>query len=73
MKVNELREKDSIALNQELLDLTRERFELRMQRGTGQLTHPHRLRNVARNIARVKTILNERIKLKAGTKNNGKI
>ena len=41
-----------------------------MQRGTGQLTHPHRLRDVSRDIARVKTILNERAN-KNG-ENNGK-
>ena len=59
MKAKELREKDNTALQQELLDLTRERFNLRMQRGTGQLAHSHRLREVGRDIARVKTILNE--------------
>ena len=70
MKANELREKDDAALQQELLDLTRERFNLRMQQGTGQLAHPHRLRDVTRDIARVKTILNERAKV--GAKDNGK-
>jgi large subunit ribosomal protein L29 len=59
MKANELREKDTKALQTELLDLTRERFNLRMQAGSGQLARPHRLRDVSRDIARVKTIMNE--------------
>ena len=60
MKITELRQKDDAALQEELLQLTRERFNLRMQKGTGQLANPHRLRDVSRDIARVKTILNER-------------
>ena len=60
MKITELRQKDDAALQEELLQLTRERFNLRMQKGTGQLANPHRLRDVGRDIARVKTILNER-------------
>lgn len=62
MKAIEFRKKDDKALQAELLDLTKERFNLRMQNGSGQLTTPHRLRDVNRDIARVKTILNERKK-----------
>lgn len=60
MKANEFRKKDGEALEAELMELTKERFNLRMQNGSGQLTTPHRLRDVNRDIARVKTILNER-------------
>ena len=60
MKASELREKNVDELNKELLDLTREKFNLRMQNGTGQLARPHQLKAVRRNIARVKTILNEK-------------
>jgi large subunit ribosomal protein L29 len=42
-----------------LLELVREHFNLRMQKGSGQAVKPHRLRGVKRDIARVKTILNE--------------
>lgn len=63
MKANDLREKSVEDLNKELLELTREKFNLRMQQGTGQLTQPHQIKAARRNIARVKTILNE----KAGT------
>jgi len=60
MKANDLREKSVADLNKELLDLTREKFNLRMQQGTGQLTQPHQIKAARRNIARVKTILNQK-------------
>ena len=60
MKANELRNKSVEDLNKELLDLTREKFNLRMQQGTGQLTQPHQIKAARRNIARVKTILKEK-------------
>ena len=60
MKASELRDKSVEELKQELLNLTREKFNLRMQKGTGQLARPHQLKAVRRNIARVKTILNEK-------------
>jgi large subunit ribosomal protein L29 len=46
-------------LNKELLDLRREQFNLRMQRGTGQLSNPARFKVVRRQIARIKTRLTE--------------
>ncbi len=60
MKANELREKSVDDLNKELLELTREKFNLRMQTATGQMNRTHQLKNVRRSIARVKTILNEK-------------
>jgi large subunit ribosomal protein L29 len=60
MKAIELREKSVEDLNKELLELTRENFNLRMQRATGQQSRPHKIKNVRRSIARVKTILNEK-------------
>jgi large subunit ribosomal protein L29 len=59
MKASELRSKSVEELNQELLSLTREQFNLRMQKGTEQLSRPHQIKAVRRNIARVKTILKE--------------
>lgn len=44
-------------LNQQLLDLRKEQFNLRMQQGSGQLNQPHQLRRVRRDIARAKTVL----------------
>ena len=46
-------------LESELLELRKEQFNLRMQRGTGQLTNPARFKIVRRQIARIKTRLNE--------------
>ncbi len=46
-------------LESELLELRKEQFNLRMQRGTGQLTNPSRFKIVRRQIARIKTRLNE--------------
>ena len=60
MKAAELRNKSVEDLNKELMELLREQFNLRMQRGTGQLARPHQMRQVRRSIARVKTLLREK-------------
>lgn len=60
MKVKELREKSVEDLNTELLNLLREQFNLRMQVAGGQLQQTHLIRQVRRNIARVKTLLTEK-------------
>jgi large subunit ribosomal protein L29 len=60
MNAKELRDKSAEDLNKELIDLLREQFNLRMQKGTGQLARPHQMKQVRRNIARVKTILREK-------------
>ncbi|OPX54736.1 large subunit ribosomal protein L29 [Oceanospirillum multiglobuliferum] len=60
MNTAELRDKSVEELNEQLNSLLREQFNLRMQKGTGQLTQTHLLQQVRRNIARVKTLLNEK-------------
>jgi large subunit ribosomal protein L29 len=60
MKATELKDKSVEELNEELLNLLREQFNLRMQHSTGQLEKTDQLRNVRRDIARVKTILTEK-------------
>jgi large subunit ribosomal protein L29 len=60
MNASDLREKSVDELNKELVSLLREQFSLRMQNGTGQLTRPHQVKAVRHNIARIKTILNEK-------------
>ena len=60
MNVSEMRQKSAEELQQELLELLREQFNLRMQRATGQLSKPHLVKRVRRDVARVKTILNEK-------------
>ncbi|MDD9856601.1 MAG: 50S ribosomal protein L29 [Gammaproteobacteria bacterium] len=63
MKAAELRAKSVEDLNKDLIELRREQFNLRMQRGAGQLANPMRFAAVRKDIARIKTILTE----KAGT------
>ena len=60
MKASEAREKATAELNETLLDLRKEQFNLRMQQGTGQLSRPSEMRRVRKDIARVKTVLNEK-------------
>lgn len=60
MKANELREKTVEQLNEQLLELLRDQFNLRMQKATGQLNQSHLLTQVRRDIARVKTVLNQK-------------
>ena len=59
MKANELREKSAQELNEQLLGLLRDQFNLRMQKATGQLGQSHLISQVKRDIARVKTVLNQ--------------
>jgi large subunit ribosomal protein L29 len=59
MEAKELRAKSPQELTDELLKLRREQFALRMQRATGQAVKPDQFGKVRRNIARVKTVLQE--------------
>lgn len=61
MNANELREKKVTDLRGELDELMREQFNLRMQKGVGQAPRPDRIRKVRRDIARVKTVINEKL------------
>ena len=58
-KASELRTKSAEDLNNELVDLRKEEFSLRMQRGTGQLANTARFKQIRRQVARIKTVLNE--------------
>ena len=57
MELKQLKAKSATELQAHLLDLAREQFNLRMQKGTGQLTQTHQLKNVRREIAQVKMLL----------------
>ena len=59
MKASELRQKSKNELGIMLLDLSRERFNLKMQKGTGQLSKPDQVKKVRRDVARIHTILNQ--------------
>ena len=58
--VKDYREKDEAGLKEELLNLRKEQFNLRMQAGAGQMSKPHLFQNVRRDIARIKTVLAEK-------------
>src|SRR3979490_1496827 len=64
MKASELRAKDPAQLSKELEELLRAQFGLRMQKATQQLTNSSQLKRVRRDIARVRTILNEKAEVK---------
>jgi len=60
MKVNELRDKSIDELNSRERELREQLFKLRFQRATGRMENPMKIRDVRREIARIKTLLNER-------------
>lgn len=60
MKTSEMRDKSEAELQEELQGMLREQFNLRMQQATNQLSDSSQMKKVRRNIARVKTIMNEK-------------
>lgn len=62
MKATELRQKSKQELADMLLELSREQFNLRMQKGTGQLTKTAQVKQVRRDIARIHTVMNELVR-----------
>ena len=60
MSASELREKDEQSLKAELVELRKEQFKLRMQYSMGQSTRNHEFSRIRRDIARIKTVLNEK-------------
>ncbi|HID00566.1 MAG TPA: 50S ribosomal protein L29 [Piscirickettsiaceae bacterium] len=61
MDIKSLREKNVSELNDMLKDLRKEQFNLRMQHATGQLQNTAELRKIRRNIARIKTLIREKV------------
>ena len=59
MKVADLRSKSAEELEKELIKLREEQFKQNMQSATGQLGQHHLLKEARRNVARIKTVLNE--------------
>ncbi|MCP4287280.1 MAG: 50S ribosomal protein L29 [Gammaproteobacteria bacterium] len=59
MKATEIRAKSSEELESALSELRKEQFNLRMQKGTGQLSRPSEMNRVRKAIARIKTVMNE--------------
>ena len=63
MKASELRTKSVEELNTLLVELAREQFNLRMQKGLGQLTKSSQVKSNRREVARINTILGEASKV----------
>jgi large subunit ribosomal protein L29 len=62
MDAQEVRAKSDDELNDGLIELKKEQFNLRFQRATGQVENTARVRELRRSIARIKTVMNERAK-----------
>ena len=60
-QLNELRDKTADELQEELLRLRKEQFNLRMQRASEQLPQTHLITETRRDIARVKTLIREKV------------
>lgn len=60
MKAADVKQKSNDELAEQLIDLRKESFNLRFQRASGQLENTGRVRQVRRDIARIKTVINER-------------
>lgn len=60
MELSKIREMTELELNSELLKMKQELFNLRFQHVTGQLENPIKMRDLKRDIARVKTIIREK-------------
>jgi large subunit ribosomal protein L29 len=60
MKAKDIRAMDPAKRTEELAGLYKEQFNLRMQKSTGQLGNTAALRRVRRDIARLKTVMNEK-------------
>ena len=58
MKKNEFKQKTKAELNELLLSLLKEQFQMRMNKGAAEKQKTHLFKNVRRDIARVKTLLN---------------
>ncbi|TVP88546.1 MAG: 50S ribosomal protein L29 [Thioalkalivibrio sp.] len=60
MRFAELQKKNASQLDEELEGLYQEQFALRMQKAVGQLARPDRVKKVRREIAQIKTLINQR-------------
>ena len=63
MKAAELRAKGEQELKDELIELRKEQFKLRMQYSMGQASRNHEFSRIRKDIARVKTVLNEKARV----------
>ncbi|TLY50655.1 MAG: 50S ribosomal protein L29 [Gammaproteobacteria bacterium] len=60
MELKDLRKQSAQELDAQLIELRREEFNLRMQKGAGQQTQTHHFKRVRREIAQIKTLLTQK-------------
>lgn len=60
MKTSEIRKMSAEDINKKIVELKTELFELRMKQATGNLDKPHKINELRKTIARLKTVLNEK-------------
>jgi len=73
MKASDLREKTTEELQSQLQDLYKDQFNYRMQRGGGQLAQIHLIKDVKKDIARIKTIMSEKANQQTDTSKSTEI
>ncbi len=61
MKVKDLKEMTIEELDQQLQDIKKEQFNLKLQQVSGQLENPARIKDLRRTVARIKTIQNQKV------------
>ena len=59
MKTSEIRKMNKEEINSKIVELKKELFDLRMKQATGNLDKPHRINALRKDVARLKTVLNE--------------
>ena len=59
MKTSEIRKMSVEDINKEIIKLKTELFDLRMKQATGNLEKPHKINALRKDVARLKTVLNE--------------
>lgn len=60
MKTSEIRKMSVEDINKKIVELKNELFELRMKQSTGNLDKPHKINELRKTVARLKTVLNEK-------------
>ena len=71
MKINDLRKLSDKELNEKIIETKRELFDLRLKQSTGNLEKPSKIKELRKDVAKMKTILRER-ELNAGGNDNGR-
>jgi large subunit ribosomal protein L29 len=60
MKASKMREMSVVELSDEALEMSKQLFQLRLQKATGQLDNVNKIREIRKDLARVKTVLTEK-------------